>query len=923
MNKKSSTELPLLPAIVPFWFWNGRETAAEITRQLELAKAAGLDGMAIHARIGNRIEYLSPEWLELVRHSCVEARRLGLVIWLYDEEGFPSGSVGGRLPGMGAEFRQKSLKFEYTAGTPAPDALAAFAGDDGSNLVFTVTEPGFFPYIDTLKRKVTDQFIQMTHEKYFAVLGEFFGDPITAIYTDDLNHLLVESSDAPLLSWTGELPEVFREMHGYDLVANLPLLIEDTGDFRRVRRHYRETVRKLFLDNFVTPMHQWCRDHGVVFLGHLSGDEGPFSGSLRRFTDAMAYYRCEDVPSIDDFLTGRNDSRYLSSPLGECGRSMSILVKQAASVADQFGNGEVSSESLTSLGWGVPVPRVIAQLNANLGYGVTGFTPHDYAYCATGVAKRDHPASFFIQQPYFQFHREIFARIRRSAELLRRGCPVMDCLVVHPMQMLWETANGSSIARGFEQHRRDLSLADPDLCYRALAETVLELHRNHLDYEFGHEEMMAESGSVSGKLLRLGKMEYHEVLIPDIDRLRESTVTLLRRFSEAGGVVSFTGKRPENCEFATPFAPLPPPLPFRCTDDREVLVRRRENEGQLEYFLVNFTGKTAEIILSDADYRIYDPAGDRVRRHALRLAPGEACHLLPSGATREMHHEEAVTLPESALVWQSIRRLDPNFLLIDEAELPDGKIFRFGAQPSGPEAGTRLTIRFAVPGTVRNLTLYAEAPEMCAFELNGIPIREWPLRHPANPEELRGSNLGGALRPGEANELRFTAGGGRLEQIYLAGDFSIRLHAGKAEMIPPRELHSGDAAWQGLPFYWGRLAAVAKLTSPADTPYAEVEISGSGVAAVRLNGILQPGVAILPGRVGMCNLRKGINTLELELTNTAQNFFGPHRPENCDTDYRGGEGTTITSFHAEAWEGFAPAAFGVGDCATQDCQAGR
>lgn len=68
---------------VPFWFWNGDQQESKVTRQLEWAAENGLRGMAIQARRGNRTEYMSKPWIDLVRHSCEEAIRLGLEIWLH------------------------------------------------------------------------------------------------------------------------------------------------------------------------------------------------------------------------------------------------------------------------------------------------------------------------------------------------------------------------------------------------------------------------------------------------------------------------------------------------------------------------------------------------------------------------------------------------------------------------------------------------------------------------------------------------------------------------------------------------------------------------------------------------------------------------------------------------------------------------
>src|SRR3954468_10314338 len=68
-----------------FWWWMGSEVnPADITRELERYQKAGMGGVHIIPISGAKgyekqaIEYLSPKWMEMLRHSVSEARRLGM-----------------------------------------------------------------------------------------------------------------------------------------------------------------------------------------------------------------------------------------------------------------------------------------------------------------------------------------------------------------------------------------------------------------------------------------------------------------------------------------------------------------------------------------------------------------------------------------------------------------------------------------------------------------------------------------------------------------------------------------------------------------------------------------------------------------------------------------------------------------------------
>src|SRR5207249_3946961 len=75
-----------------------------LTRLLEQYRAAGLGGVEICPIYGANgfedrdIDYLSPQWMEMLAHTTVEARRLGLGVDMTTGTGWPFGG-----PGVSAE----------------------------------------------------------------------------------------------------------------------------------------------------------------------------------------------------------------------------------------------------------------------------------------------------------------------------------------------------------------------------------------------------------------------------------------------------------------------------------------------------------------------------------------------------------------------------------------------------------------------------------------------------------------------------------------------------------------------------------------------------------------------------------------------------------------------------------------------------
>lgn len=74
-------------------------------------KNAGLGGFFMHARAGLETGYLSQEWFECISACIKKAKDLDMKAWAYDEEGCPSGFVGGNVTEISYEHHMKQFEF--------------------------------------------------------------------------------------------------------------------------------------------------------------------------------------------------------------------------------------------------------------------------------------------------------------------------------------------------------------------------------------------------------------------------------------------------------------------------------------------------------------------------------------------------------------------------------------------------------------------------------------------------------------------------------------------------------------------------------------------------------------------------------------------------------------------------------------------
>ena len=92
-----------------FWYWNCDPSEAMTTRQLTAMRDAGFRSVCLHPmpqnfrpsdfHAGMRIAYLGQRYFQHFRRVVDECRRLGLLLILYDEGGWPSGTACGKVSG--------------------------------------------------------------------------------------------------------------------------------------------------------------------------------------------------------------------------------------------------------------------------------------------------------------------------------------------------------------------------------------------------------------------------------------------------------------------------------------------------------------------------------------------------------------------------------------------------------------------------------------------------------------------------------------------------------------------------------------------------------------------------------------------------------------------------------------------------------
>ncbi|HEY9249179.1 MAG TPA: hypothetical protein VIO38_08610 [Rariglobus sp.] len=386
----------------PFWFWNDTLTEAELVRQIADFQAHGVEAFVIHARIGlpRSIGWLSDELFRFMRLALAEARRRGMWVMLYDEGMYPSGAAGGLVVARDAAFQTRGLVCGPVAdaGTIDPDRRQVavvtrksgervgiyeqkidavvrglhYIGDENDpSATLGEEEP---PAADLLNPRAVECFIELVYDRFYKELGEFFGNTVKAIFTDE-PHPLSRCRNPDARPGSAEaLAQVNRHL-GYDFTPHLPALwFDDEPDALKHRRDYAEAIAARLDETYYGPLARWCERHGVALTGHPAEP------------DDIGHLKHLHIPGQD--IVWRHIEPHKASALAG---APSTMAKAAASVAFHRGRERNLNEFAGAYGERLTFDELRWLASWLLIRGCDLLVPHAFYYSMRGPRRFERP----------------------------------------------------------------------------------------------------------------------------------------------------------------------------------------------------------------------------------------------------------------------------------------------------------------------------------------------------------------------------------------------------------------------------------------------------------------------------------------------------------------------------------------------------
>ncbi|MGB9835905.1 MAG: glycosyl hydrolase [Candidatus Saccharicenans sp.] len=704
---------------MPLWVWNEDMTADKVRRQLEYLKDKGFGGGFVHPRPGLITPYLTDEWLSLFKEAVQRGKELGLKVWVYDENSYPSGFAGGLVPAALPEAARSGLK---ATKLKKPDLKSAAglvcvlkedngqfiditerirSGEtgwpEGEYWTFEVVkqEPspwyGGFTYVDLMRPGVTQAFLHLTHDAYKGVVGEEFGKTIPGSFQDEAE--IAPAGGAWAVNYTPALFEEFSKRRGYDLKSDLPSLFEEKGDFLHVRHDFYLTCLELFIENWARPYYEYCSGNNLQLTGHYWEHEWPIP---RVVPDSLAMSAYAHVPGIDILM-----NQWSTSPHAQFGNARAV--KEVRSVANQLGRKRVLSETYGASGWDLTFFDQKRIGDWEYALGVNLLNQHLVYSTIIGARKRDHPLSFSYHEPWWDDYRLMNDYFARLSVALSSGEQVNPILVIEPTTSAWMYYSPVVRNEKFEKIGTDFQ------------NFVHQLEKFQVEYDLVSEMLIKDWAKVENKSLVVGRRKYSLIVLPPgTENLEPWTAELLKNYLKSGGKILswaeaqlFCGGQASNLaeEFkkygnfiASSSQEIKPELFARYVKPRVEFLNlsgadllfhhcRQLSDGQL-VFLANISpekeahgtlllkGRTAEKWDAFTGVAEAYPVSSKKGRLRLEfsLKPGESLLLAvysknnrrPAVLEKSEPPAEAETLP---LKIETVKRLDDNVLTIDYCDL--------------------------------------------------------------------------------------------------------------------------------------------------------------------------------------------------------------------------------------------------------------
>ena len=651
------------------WWWLGSAVdKANLTWCLGEYAKAGVGAVEITPIYGvqgdeeNEISFLSPKWMEMLRHVEAEGERLGIETDMATGTGWPFG--GPWVPVEEAACKAFIID-TLVSSDMNPEEIAYNIPDKEKKhaklkVVRAYPKAGGMKRVIALYESRTRQKVKRAAPGGEGFVIDHFDSTAVAHYLQHIERAFTESNtpfphtffndsyEVYEANWTPTLFEEFDRRRGYRLEDKL----EEFADGEtQVVSDYRETLAEMLLQNFTRQWTAWAHRHGAVTRNQAHGSPA----------NLIDCYAAVDIPEIEGFGLTDFGIRGLRRDDGFTRPNFSDLtmLKYAPSAAHVTGKRYTSSETFT---WLTEHFRTsLSQMKPDLDLMFCAGVNHMFFH-GTAYAPKDEPwpgRRFYASvdmSPANSIWRDapaLMEYITRCQTYLQWGQPDNDFLVYLPVRDMWRKETKKWLMM-FDIHSMEKKAPD-------FIRTILDIDKAGYDCDYISDSLLMTTTWHEGGITTVAGTRYKGIVIPEGCIMPKEVAEHVEALKRAGADV-ITGNDRAAMERAAKSEAMKSVLGLN--------VIRRSNDYGHHYFIANLTAKdirgTVRLATDEKHAMWYNPMTDTYSKAtinddgmAISLKSGESrilvCSddeaLFPKDMAEESWGEEGSEIDITAQKW--------------------------------------------------------------------------------------------------------------------------------------------------------------------------------------------------------------------------------------------------------------------------------
>ena len=586
--------------ILPF-YWQLGTHRDKLRSQIADIASCGIRALCVESRPHN--DFAGEGWWADMDIILDECEQRGMQVWVLDDDHFPTGHANGLLrrkyperrkwalvenhidavgPMKGASFllarrpddenkligayayRRDSFD-EILSGEPI-DLAANVRGNyiywdipKGCWRIFLLYKShngiGNDEYIDMINPESVDVLIEAVYEPHYSHYAKYFGNTLAGFFSDEPcfgntfagNHMVdhgfyYKTVGMPglALPWNEKVCEMMGDELGFDPKPYLASLWFGMDGYAPKLRHaYMNAVSKLYRDCFCRKLGDWCRAHGVMYIGHIIED---MNSDARLGCSAGHYFRSldgQDMSGVDivlhQVMPGMESIVHTASAAGNAldGEFFNyVLAKLGSSLAHikpEMQN-RAMCEVFGAYGWAESLPFMKWLIDYLLVRGVNHFVPH--AFSPT-YPNPDCPPHFGAEghDPQFEGFSLLMEYTNKAAHLLTGAVHIADAAILYHGEAEWMNCDWEHGGK-----------------YMYTQKPAKALYDDKIDFDIIPTDYLG-GAKIKDNRLCLNGESYGCLIVPWAELQSEEFFTAAKRLIDGGVPVWFVDKAPENCPF--------------------------------------------------------------------------------------------------------------------------------------------------------------------------------------------------------------------------------------------------------------------------------------------------------------------------------------------------------------------------------------